>query len=221
MAAAAAAEARSRPPEVLLRAAAQSRPEPPAGPDSCSIMGDRRELHGAPFPLVLRASADDRRGAPRYLARRHRRHAAAEELVAGGVAALNALVTARGNGLLVLEEPRRVQSEDQLSVSQDAVLRNLGRAASACLPVPCEREMFEDGALCELLRAKDVYDLGQDTSVAPYDKDKLAVLRGATRPLDAKHLVGEKARQYLEYPDRLIVLPPDQLLEVSDPVRPH
>lgn len=144
-------------------------------------MADSSGGHGSPFPLAFRyAGPPDRGGGPRYLARRRRRHATAEVLVEGGVSALNALEKARGDGVLLLEAPRRVEAVEELSLVQDLVLRNLGRAATACLPQPQERDLCPDGALYELLRAKDVYHLGKDTTVTPYVRDQLAVLGGAT-----------------------------------------
>ena len=144
-----------------------------------------------------------------------------EGYVARGVRALNALAADRGTGTLLVEEPKLATEADPLSPAQHAALGNIARGVKACLPAPDPAITYPDGALCELLRSRDVYDATESLSMAPYDAEKLKVLRGATRPLDAKALVGDEARRYLEMADELIVLPAEELAVLEAGPKPH
>ena len=153
------------------------------GEGACSAMESAdHDSHGFQFPLLLRpGQSGDERGVPRYLARRRRRQARSETMVSHAVCWLNALASARGNGRLQLEAPCRAESEAEISQTRNLVLCYIGRA---CKTVPLHSDACEatpDGALCELLRAKDLYDVDVDSSVAAFDPAKLRVLRGETR----------------------------------------
>jgi len=175
-----------------------------------------------PFPLPLRSSwGGECQGMPRYLARRRRRQAVHEELVADAVCSLNALARSRGGGSLMPEAPRRILHPDQLSPCQEAMLRNLGRASAPFLPAPSEKLEFPDGALEEVLRSKCVYEVEEGAITAPFEEEKLNVLKGGTVPKLAVDLVDDNVANQLRDPDRHIVLPDDQLLEVGEAVRPH
>ena len=66
-----------------------------------------------------------------------------------------------------------------------------------------------------------LYDAQQPLAVVPYDAAKLKVLRGATRPRDAKLLVGDGAREYLVSAASLIAKPIADL-ESDEPLpSPH
>ena len=78
---------------------------------------------------------------------------------------------------------------------------------------------FPGGALEEVLRSKCVYDVEESATTAPYEEEKLNVLKGGTVPKPAADLVDDDVAKLLRDPD--IVLPDDQLLEVGEPVRPH
>ena len=86
----------------------------------------KSDFHGYPFLLVLRE---------RYLARRLRQRDGHEDLVRDG-GAVNALETARADGVLRAEEPCRVKPGTELSATRRAVLDNIGKAVSYDLPRP-------------------------------------------------------------------------------------
>eukprot|EP00972_Heterocapsa_arctica_P077050 11362861-Heterocapsa_arctica.AAC.1 len=48
--------------------------------------------------------------------------------------------------------PRQATTADEITPTQDSVLRRLGRA-----PQPLERDLHPDGALCALLKVRDMY----------------------------------------------------------------
>ena len=172
-----------------------------------------------PLPVRLPEVAESRGGA-RHLARRRRRQARAEELVEGAVASLNAMASCQPGRALTLEPPSRVFPQG-ISAVQDGMLNNIGRAVAHFLPVPDVDVEFPEGALQEIIKCKSIYDVDDDSSVAAYQPDKLAVLHRAGAPVNALDLVGDECRPYLEDPDSLIVLPPEELAQVADPVVPH
>ena len=194
-----------------------------SGEGACSAMESAdHDSHGFPFPLLLRpGQSGDDRGVPRYLVRRRRRQARSESMVSDAVCALNALASARGNGRLQLEAPRRAKSEAEISQTRDLVLCHIGRACKTVLSHSDACEATPDGALCELLRAKDLDDIDVDSSVAAYDPSKLKVLRGETRPKLASGLVGERGRYYLEHAHTLIERPAEEIAELEHGVQPH
>ena len=61
------------------------------------------------------------------------------------------------------------------------------------------------GALCELLKTKDVYDVMHPTTQLPYDRAKLRVVRGGLAPKPAADLVGPTAAEFLRDPGRHII----------------
>ena len=101
---------------------------------------------------------------------------------------------------------------------QDAMLCNVARAAKQFVPAPAAAEEFPGGALAELVQCKSIYDLDENTAQADYDPSKLKVLERTSVPLDALDVVGDECRRYLQDPDNLIVLPPDELAAVDIPV---
>ena len=157
---------------------------------------------------------------PRYLIQRRRRRDASEALVAAAVESVNALAASRGNGRLLPEAPSRTGPAGAATACQESMLRNIGRAVRDYLPMPRPSDEFPEGALQEILRTKNVYDLEDVSHNATYDPDKLKVLKGATVPRDAKALVGPDARRFLEHADDLIVLDSADLREVEAPIRP-
>ena len=175
----------------------------------------------SPFPLPLRPELRDDEVLPRYLAQRRRRRRESEVLVANAVESLNALAACRGDGRLRPEAPSRIGPNGDAAACQESMLCNVGRAARDYLPMAKPDVEFPEGALAEVLRTKNVYDLDDDSPAAHYDPDKLKVLKGNTRPRDAKPLVGPEARRFLEFADELIALGDDELREASDPIQPH
>ena len=141
--------------------------------------------------------------------------------MANAVESLNALAACRGDGRLRPEAPSRIGPNGDAAACQESMLCNVGRAARDYLPMAKPDVEFPEGALAEVLRIKNVYDLDDDSPAAHYDPDKLKVLKGNTRPRDAKPLVGPEARRFLEFADELIALGDDELREASDPIQPH
>ena len=176
-----------------------------------------------PFPLPLRSEeVKVSPGTPRHLARRLSRHIISEKVLEKAVTAVNALSGAVGcRGMLdsgtAPNRGKRIPSI-QFTACQESMVANMGRCCNQFLPVLPRADV---GGLREVLRAKSIYDLGDDTTVAAYDADRLNVLRGGTRRLPACDLVGKEARDYLDDPDRLLVLPPGELAVVEDPIQPH
>ena len=76
--------------------------------------------------------------------------------------------------------PRLVQH--QVNPLRPLSQRPLGTLAD-CLPAPSRLELCPDGALCALLRSRDVYDVEQSLAVAPYAPEKLKVLLGKIEAL--------------------------------------
>ena len=176
--------------------------------------------HGCPFPLELRAVPENRR-VPRYLARRLRKRASKEELVSDAVRSLNALYFARASGVLSVEEPRHASFDRKVSATNDLVLNSLGRCVSMHWPRPSEFDVSPDGALCELLKSRDIYDTEPDTTTRPYESGKVRVLAGKLHPKDAKDLVGSYARRFLEDPRRYIFKSDSEINALGAPTRPH
>ncbi|CAK0850120.1 unnamed protein product [Prorocentrum cordatum] len=121
---------------------------------------------------------------------------------------------------LTLETPSRLSSQS-ITPAQDGALNNIGRAVAHFLPTPDFTSEFPEGALQEIIKCKSIYDIDDDSTVASYDPEKLAVLHRPGAPVPALELVGEECRPYLEDPDSLIVLPPLELAAIEDPVVPH
>ena len=140
-----------------------------AASGSAFAAGDMPSRYGVRplFPLRLRALRSEGPERRRCLAKRLRAARESEALVANAVRALNALAEARGDGGLQLVPPSRAEPDACLSAAQSSALNNIGRAVKACLSVPKPAELFPDGALCELLRSRDVYDVQQPLAVAP------------------------------------------------------
>ena len=158
--------------------------------------GPPRGGHGGIFPLRLRKQlAVDVRGR-RYLARRCREHERTEGFVRRAVRALNALAAGGAHGVLSLAEPLVACNAVPLSSANHAVLSNIGRAVKTCLPAPDPAADFPAGALCELLQSRDIYDVDTAAAAAPYDPTRIKILRGGTRPKEAKFLVGDDAARY-------------------------
>ena len=197
------------------------------GPTSADVAGSplahlSAASHGSPFPLLLRpANNSERKELPRYLKRRLGRRDCVEFLIADAVSALNALHGARANMPLDPQQARRAKTDSELGAVRSSCLNVIGRCASLALPRPVERSLFQDGALCELLRAKDMYDPDVHAGSAPYDASRLKVLRGGSVPKDAQALVGDRARIFLEDPDKYIVRPPYGFLQLPPPIKPH
>ena len=182
------------------------------------------DSHGSPFPLLLRPSFKEDRGGvpmPRHAKRRLNERARDEGILEAAVVSLNALNVAGGSGELWPEPPRRAKTEGEITATREAVLNNLGRAHALCKPQPAERDLCPDGALCELLKTKDLYEGESISTTASYEPDKLRVLKGGIKPKDAKELVGGAAAKFLLEPDRYIVLPDAELDPLVLPVRPH
>lgn len=138
-----------------------------------------------------------------------------------GAESLNALAGARGGGGLLPVPLRRLPPGACPTPFQQSMLGNIARLAKEFLPALEEANEFPDGALQEVLRCRDLYDLGETTTVAPYDPSKLKVLRGGTVPRDAKSLVGSAARRFLEHADDLVVLDDAALVDLLPPTVPH
>ena len=187
----------------MARGGTRRAPDPEDGdvaPRAGRVVGEAPPLGGSRplFPLRLRclqgAGKDDPR---RYIARRLRAREQSEVYLARAVRALNALADARGDGVLRLSAPSYAVPGDPLSAAQSTALGNLSRSIRACLPAPARSDLCADGALCALLRSRDIYDVEQSCAVQPYDPDKLKVLRGQTVPKDARALVGDTAGEFL------------------------
>ena len=188
------------------------------------IAGDKPSIggHSPLFPLRLRAPwAEAERPRRRYLSRRLGARARVDTLLGAGVRALNALAASRADGRVVPTEPAFATADLPLSAAQHGALNNIGRAIKACLPAPIELEEYPDGALCELLRSRGVYDVQESLATAAYDPAKLKVLRGGTTPLPAHALVGVEAAAMLARADIFIVRPQHELDELGPPIAPH
>ena len=70
------------------------------------------------------------------------------------------------------------------------MLSNIARTTKLYDP-PVPQAEFEEGALEEVLKCRTVHDVEEDTSVAPYEPGRLAVLEGRSVPKDAGNLVGD------------------------------
>ena len=132
---------------------------------------------GLPFPLCLRqADGRNRKGLPRYLARRLRDSSRREVFVADAVAALNSLSLARGDGCLEVQAAHRLQVGESMSLTNDLALRRIAGALAGAWPPPLEKDLCPRGALCELLRSRTLYDASPSAEIAAYDPDKLRIL---------------------------------------------
>eukprot|EP00971_Amphidinium_carterae_P232975 4623834-Amphidinium_carterae.1 len=176
------------------------------------------DLHGYPFPLCLRLERRENRGKLSSAARRQRE--LVERLLERGVAALNSLECARGNGVLSLGRPSRVESS-LLSRTQSAVLGRLARRAIQMLPKPSPTTEWPGGALRELLKCRDLYSEEQNLATADYDPSKLKILRGETRPKPVERLLDGEVKKWITNPDKFIVKPPEEIAAGPAPVRPH
>ena len=106
----------------------------------------------AAFPLRVATQATrDRRGAPRYLARRLRAADDRDSLSEDAVRSLNSLAEARGNGRFARRPVCRIE-KDKLTEGEQLALSRVGGALRGSLPRPAERDICSDGALCELLK---------------------------------------------------------------------
>ncbi|CAK0850565.1 unnamed protein product, partial [Prorocentrum cordatum] len=103
----------------------------------------------------------------------------------------------------------------------DGMLNSIGRAVAHFLPPPDFNAEFPEGALQEIIKCKSIYDVDDDSSVAAYDPSKLAVLHRSGVPVNALDLAGDEHRPHFEDSDSFIVLPPEELASVVDPVVPH
>ena len=152
------------------------------------------DLGQSPFPLPLRAEWPQRSEghASRHAVRRNRRRGRTEVLVEDAVSSLNALFSSRAGQGLVYQRPRRLPRAS-VSECQDSMLSNIARTTKLYDP-PIPQAEFEEGALEEVLKCRTVYDVEEDTSVAPFVPERLPVLVGRSVPKDARNLVGDLAR---------------------------
>lgn len=175
-------------------------------------MGPPPALRGYPFPLVLRPPhEEDRRCLPRYQAQRRARGDVVEDLLSEAIVSLNAMESSRAGTRLPLAAATRAATSSEVGPSRDAVLNRLGRAAARHLPRPRKHLLCPDGALCELLKTKDVYDVMHPTTQLPYDRTKLRVVRGGLAPKPAADLVDPSAAEFLRDPGRHIIKPDAEL----------
>ena len=164
--------------------------------------------HGFPFPLSLLeppAVGKGDRAVPRYFARRQRRAASLDGLLSEAAGSLNAFAAARAGGRLDPQPPRRATPNATPSTTR-ACVSHLAHSISRRLPAPKEEAICPDGALCELLRTLHFYAVGT-AGPAPYVADRLRVTRGELRVQDARLLVGEDARVFLDDPLKYIFRP--------------
>eukprot|EP00972_Heterocapsa_arctica_P105632 15562629-Heterocapsa_arctica.AAC.1 len=74
-----------------------------------------------PFPLVRRPGVRrDRRGLPRYLARRLLEAERHEGLLVEALASLNALESSRASGKMQCVEPRQATTDDEVTPTQNS-----------------------------------------------------------------------------------------------------
>ena len=179
--------------------------------------------HGFPFPLSLLeppAAGMGDRSVPRYLARRLRRAARLDGLLSEAAGSLNALAAARAGGRLDPQPPRRAPLSATPSTTR-ACVSHLAHSIGRHLPAPAEEAICPDGALCELLRTPDLYAVGT-AGPAPYVADRLRVTRGELRPQDARLLVGEDARVFLDDPLKYIIRPASSFSgDGPEPIEPY
>ena len=150
----------------------------------------RRDL-GLPFPLHLRAEdVRNRRGLPKYLARRAAGQARRESYVADAVVALNTLAVARGDGSLEVQAAHRNSADEPLSVTNDLALRRFGSAPSGAWPPPYEKDLCPRGALCELLRSRTLYDSSPGLESVVYEASTLRILDGGVSQRPLREVVG-------------------------------
>ena len=143
-------------------------------------MEDDSQLDAA-FPLRVATQATrDRRGAPRYLARRLRAADDRDSLFEDAVRSLNSLAEARGNGRFARWPVRRI-GKDKLTEGELLALSRVGGALRGSLPRPAERDICADGAFCELLKCRNFHDTDQSVSAAEYDPSQVRVLVGRAR----------------------------------------
>ena len=111
-----------------------------------------------PFPQCPRTDdTRDRRGLPRYLARRIGGSAGCEHYLAVAVASLNALSLARWDGRLEVQLAHRVSNGEVLPLSYHLALRPLWSALAGARPQPLEHDVCARGALSELLQSTTIY----------------------------------------------------------------
>ena len=161
--------------------------------------------HGDPFPLpALLRRPVSRSGTSRPLIRRMRRREAVDELAADAASALNALHGAQAGRPLRCAGAAPTSNQSPLTPPQTSVVARLRRCARKYLPPPPAANT-RDGALKELLKCNDFYQVGEESTRVPMDLGKLKVLKGEMVPHDVVPLVGPEARPYVQDPDRFIV----------------
>ncbi|CAK0822344.1 unnamed protein product, partial [Prorocentrum cordatum] len=189
--------------------------EPCAGEE-----GDSVPSSPSPFPLPLAAErAREVRPANRGAARRRARRERAETLVVDAVASLNALADSRAGQGVQLALPRHVPGHE-LSDCQRSMLGNIARMVKLFDP-PIPNSSLEGGALAELVRSSSIYDVEDTSTSARYAPSMLKVLEGRTRPIDARELVGDYAREYLDNPNSKIALDAVARAAAAEPIQPR
>ncbi|CAK0835822.1 unnamed protein product, partial [Prorocentrum cordatum] len=140
-------------------------------------------------------------------------------LVVDAVASLNALADSRAGQGVQLALPRRIPGHE-LSDCQRSMLANIARMVKLFDP-PIPNSSFEGGALAELVRSSSIYDVEDTSTSARYAPSKLKVLEGRARPIDARELVGDYAREYLDNPNSKIALDAVARAAVAEPIQPR
>ena len=79
-------------------------------------------------------------------------------------------------------------------------------------------------ALRDLLKSDDLYHLERKDALAPYDPDKLQLVRTPMEPKEISTVVSPEAGKFIMEPDRWIVEADDELLRLANhgvPLRPY
>eukprot|EP00959_Pyramimonas_sp_CCMP1952_P263591 5512470-Pyramimonas_sp.AAC.1 len=71
------------------------------------------------------------------------------------------------------------------------------------------------------MKCKDMYKVGDATSLAPMALERLKIMKGDTTPKDALGLVGGDAQELLRDPGRFTERPPDHYDSRGVPPRPY
>ena len=138
--------------------------------------------HGDLHPLLVQRRSGSRPS--RGTARCRRRHFGFDRHVDEACAAVNALNSARAGRPLDL----RCWPPDgpALAPNHMRARQHMGRTIRAHGPPPPLKQ--QAGALRELLKSRDVYDLDRDTTRRPFNFDQVRVVRDGVNPIPLESL---------------------------------
>ena len=168
-----------------------------------------------PLPVQRRSGSRPSRGT----ARRRRRHFGLDRHIDEACTAINALNAARAGRPLDLR--CRPPDGPALAPNHKRTRQHLGRTIRAHGPPPPPRE--QAGALRELLKSRDVYDLDRDTTRRPFNFDKVRVVRDGVNPIPLESVCGPHALPAAISPYELILKSDAEVADLrpEDHVEPY